>query len=75
MAIELLLKNVSDVHPDPVLNRTSTLKRGDLVFAKTLPDDWNEYETLPEFTRLIVSDATISGVLSYMEPWRVDVSY
>ena len=76
MAVELLLKNVSDVHPDPNVDRISSLKRGDLVFAKQIPhDDWNEYETLPEFSRLIVSDANISGVTSYMEPWYLEVDY
>ena len=76
MAVELLLKNVSDVHPDPNIDRVSSLKRGDLVYAKQIPhDDWNEYETLPEFSRLIVSDANISGVMSYMEPWYLEIGY
>jgi len=75
MAVELLLKNVSDVHPNPRIDRISSLKRGDLTFAKTLPDDWNTYETLPEFARLIVSDANISGVSQYMEPWYVELDY
>jgi len=34
MAVELLLKNVSDVHPDPNIDRVSSLKRGDLVYTK-----------------------------------------
>jgi hypothetical protein len=76
MAVELLLKNVDDIHPDPAIDRISSLKRGDLVYAKEIPhDNWNEYETLPEFSRLIVSDATISGVASYMEPWYLELEY
>lgn len=76
MAVELLLKNISDVHPDPKIDRIASLKRGDLVFAKELPhDEWNEYETLPEFSRLIVSNANISGITSYMESWCVEMSY
>lgn len=76
MAVELLLKNVSDVHPNPDIDRISSLKRGDLVYAKEIPHDgWNEYETLPEFSRLIVSDATISGTSSYMTPWYLELDY
>jgi len=76
MAVEILLKNVSDVHPDPNIDRTSSLKRGDLVFAKDIPHDgWNEYETLPEFTRVVVSDDTVSGINQYIQPWFLEADF
>lgn len=76
MAVEILLKNVSGVHPDPDIDRISSLKRGDLVYSKDIPHDgWNEYETLPEFARVIVSDETASGINQYIQPWYLDVGF
>jgi len=76
MAVELLLKNIDDVHPDPEIDRIAALKRGDVVFVKELPHDgWNDYETLPEFARLIISDAYIGDVGFYTNPWYLELQY
>lgn len=76
MAVELLIKNVDDIYPNPEIDRISSLKRGNIVFAKEIPHDgWSDYETLPEFTRLIVSDVSISGINPYMSPWYLELLY
>lgn len=76
--VELLFKNADDVHSDPDIDRMYSLKRGDLVYAQdTIVSGygWNDYETLPEFSRLILSDGSISGIQTYFEPWYLELGY
>ena len=77
MPLELLIKAVDNVHPDPIIDRASH-KKGDLIVYKFLPHPgWASKEGLPDFVIVRINDSTLTDeqVRQYHSSWDKTIDY
>ena len=74
---ELLMKYVTYVHPDPVLDRRGAYKRGDIVVVRPDGWSWGRKEVLAanqggKFSIIKLPDLTVAEAEEYLQPERLD---